>query len=84
MATNTLLIPCTTSVLVSCVICTGMEYRSTYFETPNLKKRGHYSEMKRIQASGTGSRPKQAEIITEEEEEMVWQSVLLRPILCPS
>jgi hypothetical protein len=35
------------------------------------------SEMKRIQASGIGSRPKQAEIISEEEEELLWQKGLL-------
>ena len=35
------------------------------------------SEMKRIQASGIGSRPKQAEIILEEEEELLWQKGLL-------
>ena len=33
--------------------------------------------MKRIQASGIGSRPKQVEIISEEEEELLWQKGLL-------
>jgi hypothetical protein len=35
------------------------------------------AEMKRIQASGIGSRPKQAEIIPEEEEELLWKKGLL-------
>ena len=35
------------------------------------------SEMKRIQGSGIRSQPKQAEIITEEEEELLWKKGLL-------
>ena len=35
------------------------------------------SEMKRIQGSGIRSQPKQAEIMTEEEEELLWKKGLL-------
>ena len=35
------------------------------------------AEMKRIQGSGISSQPRQAEIITEEEEELLWEKGVL-------
>ena len=35
------------------------------------------AEMKRLQSEGTGSKTRQAEVLTEEEEELLWQKGLL-------
>ena len=37
-------------------------------------------EMKRLQSEGKGAEKKQAEIITEEEEDLLWQKGLLHLI----
>ena len=35
------------------------------------------AEMKRLQSAGVGSKKRQAEVLTEEDEELLWQKGLL-------
>ena len=35
------------------------------------------AKMKRLQSAGVGSKKKQAEVLTEEDEELLWQKGLL-------
>ena len=68
---NNLPIPCTTSSQGSRVI-RWHGIHVDFFKDPEFANIQSTldSEMKRIQPSGIGSRPKQAEIISEEEEEL--------------
>ena len=65
-----------TFAVVSCVTCVGMDSPpSTSF--PTTLQASLDAEMKRLQGKGTGSSTKQAEVLTKEEEDLLWEKELL-------
>ena len=62
--------------VVSCVTCIGMDSLPST-SLPTTLQASLDAEMKRLQGKGTGSSTKQAEVLTKEEEDLLWEKELL-------
>ena len=62
--------------VVSCVTCIGMDSPPST-SLPTTLQASLDAEMKRLQGKGTGSSTKQAEVLTKEEEDLLWEKELL-------
>lgn len=74
---NTHQIQFITYVQVLCVICSGMDSHPLTDHAFASFKASLDAEMKRLQGHGTRSITKQAEVLTEQEEELLWEKGLL-------
>ena len=74
MVTNTRPPQCTTYAVVYCATCAGMgNYPLTFSLTPHLL----LSKPLWVQGKSACSNTNQAEVVTEEEEELLWEKGLL-------